>query len=126
LAEADDPHPNNASHPVLKVGAGANSVFRALRAALNSGQKAYKGSTVMGHALSKHAGRNPEIWGKMAGAMRTWNDQAVKHFRDVVRGPGEFKEVTNKDCTKFLEKSLENGRGVRLNMNGTFKGFIDK
>lgn len=112
--------------PFVKVGAGVGSVFRTFRAALNSGQKAYKGSTVMGHALSKHAGRNPEIWGKMAGAMRTWNDQAMKHFRDIVRGPGEFKEVANQDGTKFLEKSLEDGRGVRLNMNGTFKGFIDK
>lgn len=35
---------------------------------------ALKGSTVIGHALSKHAGRNPEVWGKKTGSMSTWND----------------------------------------------------
>nr|WP_295382579.1 RHS repeat-associated core domain-containing protein [Pseudoxanthomonas sp.] len=112
--------------PFVKVGAEAGSAFKALRVAIRSGREAYKGSTVMGHSLSKHAGRNPEVWGKITGSMRTWNDQAMKHFREIVRGPGEFKEVANKDGTKFLEKSLEDGRGVRLNMDGTFKGFIDR
>lgn len=50
----------------------------------------------------------------------------MKHFREIVKGPGKFEEVANKDGAKFLEKTLEDGRGVRLNMDGTFKGFIDK
>ncbi|MCG8906195.1 hypothetical protein [Pseudomonas sp. DP-17] len=82
------------------------------------------GSTVVGHALSKHAGRHPEIWGKTTGAMSTWNDQAMKHLREITRAPGEFKPVTDKGLI-FMEKRLPDGRGVRLNMDGTFKGFID-
>ncbi|MDH5824653.1 RHS repeat-associated core domain-containing protein [Luteimonas sp. RD2P54] len=100
--------------------------FSRLRTAATSAQQAYKGSTLIGHALSKHAGRNPGVWGRMSGSMRTWNTQAMRHFREIVRGPGRFQEVTNKDGTKFLEKTLRDGRGVRLNMDGTFKGFIDK
>ncbi len=79
---------------------------------------------MVGHALSKHASRNPEIWGKMTGSMKTWNNQAMKHFREISRGPGEFKQVTENGIS-FLEKRLRDGRGVRLNMNSTFKGFID-
>ncbi|WP_224096468.1 MULTISPECIES: RHS repeat domain-containing protein [Pseudoxanthomonas] len=100
--------------------------FSRLRTAATSAQQAYKGSTIIGHSLSKHAGRNPGIWGKMSGSMKTWNAQAMKHFREIVKGPGKFEEVANKDGAKFLEKTLEDGRGVRLNMDGTFKGFIDK
>ena len=34
---------------------------------LKSASQAYKGTTRLGHALSKHAGRNPQIWGKIKG-----------------------------------------------------------
>ncbi len=95
-----------------------------IKIALRSAQAAKKGSTVAGHALSKHAGRNPEIWGKMTGPMKTWNAQAMKHFREIIRGPGDFKQITS-NGRKFLEKRLDDGRGVRLNMDSTFKTFID-
>ncbi|WP_409523501.1 type VI secretion system tip protein TssI/VgrG [Nitrincola sp. MINF-07-Sa-05] len=95
-----------------------------MKTALQSAQIAKKGSTVVGHALSKHAGRNPEIWGKMNGSMNTWNDQAMKHFRDIIRGSGEFKKTTSNGID-FLEKRLNDGRGARLNMDHTFKTFID-
>jgi hypothetical protein len=98
--------------------------FSQIKTALTSAQETYKGSTVAGHALSKHAGRNPEIWGEMTGSMKTWNDQAITHFRDIARGPGEFGKVTQNGIS-FLEKRLSDGRGMRLNMDGTFKGFID-
>ena len=98
--------------------------FGQLRTTVTSAQKAYKGSTVVGHALSKHAGRNPDIWGKMAGSMKTWNDQAMKHFNDIARGPGQFQKVTDNGIS-FMEKRLSDGRGMRLNMDSTFKGFID-
>jgi hypothetical protein len=49
-----------------------------------------RGSTVLGHALSKHSGRNPEIWGKMTGSMKTWHDQAMRHADDIIKGPGDF------------------------------------
>lgn len=91
---------------------------------LASASSAYKGTTVLGHALSKHAGRNPDIWGKTKGASSTWHDQALKHFDDIMAGPGQFAATTTKGVT-FLEKRLADGRGIRLNMDGTFKGFID-
>ena len=92
--------------------------------AVETAQVPYKGSTVVGHALSKHAGRNPEIWGKTTGSMDNWNDQAMRHFNEIVDGPGQFNLVTDKGIT-FLEKRLSDGRGIRLNMDFTFKGFID-
>uniref|UniRef100_UPI002625574E hypothetical protein n=1 Tax=Halomonas sp. TaxID=1486246 RepID=UPI002625574E len=92
---------------------------------LTSAQAPYKGSTVIGHALSKHAGRNPAIWGSTTGAMSTWNDQAIKHLDDIVNAPGEFERITNDRGVSFLEKRLPDGRGARLNLDGTFKGFID-
>ncbi len=98
--------------------------FGQMRTALETAQEAYKGSTAIGHALSKHAGRNPQICGRMSGAMKTWNAQAMTHFREIVRAPGEFQEKAY-DGLKFLEKRLEDGRGVRLNMDSTFKGCID-
>lgn len=92
---------------------------------LSSAQEAYKGSTVVGHALSKHAGRNPETWGSMTGSMKTWNNQGVSHLNDVIRAPGSFAEQVNGNGLVFLEKRLPDGRGVRLNMDGSFKGFLD-
>lgn len=60
----------------------------------------------------------------MTGSIETWNAQGLKHFREIMRGPGEFKLVTDKGIT-FLEKRLSDGRGIRLNLDHTFKGFID-
>ncbi|WP_232463832.1 RHS repeat-associated core domain-containing protein [Methylovulum psychrotolerans] len=103
---------------VIKVG------FSEIKTVLTTAQQAYKGSTVIGHALSKHSGRNPEIWGKITGSMKTWNAQEMQHLRDIFRGPGDFKSVTDKGIT-FFEKRLDDGRGLRLNMDRTFKGFVD-
>jgi hypothetical protein len=99
--------------------------FAKTKAALSSAQEAYKGSTVVGHALSKHAPRNPEVWGTMTGSMKTWNEQGMAHLREVIRGPGEFEKQTYDNGLTFMEKRLLDGRGVRLNMDGTFKGFLD-
>ncbi|WP_435634641.1 hypothetical protein ACSC9U_23415 [Pseudomonas solani] len=103
----------------------ATASFGKVKTVLESAQAPYKGSTVIGHALSKHAGRNPDVWGKTTGSMNTWNDQAMKHLREIVRAPGEFKQVTTDKGLTFMEKWLPDGRVVRLNMDGTFKGFID-
>lgn len=95
------------------------------KTALKTAQEAYKGTTRVGHALSKHAGRNPDIWGKVTGSQKAWNDQAMKHMREIFRGPGKFSKVTNNKGVTFLEKRLSDGRGIRLNQDHTFKGFID-
>ncbi|ASM36853.1 hypothetical protein CSF_0984 [Campylobacter sputorum bv. faecalis CCUG 20703] len=93
--------------------------------ARTTAQKSYKGSTVAGHALDKHAGRKPEIWGTTSGGNNLRNKQAMKHFDDIMNGQGKFTTVTNDKGIQFLEKRLQDGRGIRLEMNGNFKGFID-
>lgn len=84
------------------------------------------GETVAGHALQKHSGRNPSIWGKVFGNSENINSQAMQHINDIVSAPGDFSIVTTDRGVTFLEKSLPDGRGIRLNMDGTFKGFIDQ
>lgn len=91
---------------------------------LNSASSPYKGSTVLGHSLSKHV-RNPSIWGKLVGDKSTWHNQALQHFDDIMNAPGSFIKETNDYGINFLEKRLSDGRGIRLNMDKTFKGFID-
>ncbi|WOI75964.1 two-partner secretion system putative hemagglutinin TpsA2 [Pseudomonas aeruginosa] len=54
---------------------GSNATFGQIKTVLDTAQAPYKGSTVIGHALSKHAGRHPEIWGKVKGSMSGWNEQ---------------------------------------------------
>lgn len=48
----------------------------------------------------------------------------MKHFREILNGPGRF-EVIKSGSISFLEKRLPDGRGIRLNMDGSFKTFID-
>ncbi|KJX70282.1 hypothetical protein WH82_03255 [Parageobacillus thermoglucosidasius] len=84
------------------------------------------GETVVGHALQKHAGRNPHIWGKVKGGPAQINQMALKHLQEILNGTGGFKRVKNSRGIEFLEKKLPDGRGVRLNLDGTFKGFIDQ
>jgi RHS repeat-associated protein len=103
------------------IGLGVQNTMKAVRTASD----AYKGTTRLGHALSKHAGRRPDIWGKVTGNPSTWHQQGLQHFRTILRSPGEFQRVTNSHGTAFLEKMLPDGRGVRLQLDYTFKGFID-
>ncbi|HHW35775.1 MAG TPA: hypothetical protein GXX18_00490 [Bacillales bacterium] len=84
------------------------------------------GETVVGHALQKHAGRNPDIWGKVKGGSDQINQTALKHLEEIIDGPGGFIKIKNPKGIEFLEKKLPDGRGVRLNLDGTFKGFIDQ
>lgn len=84
------------------------------------------GETVAGHALQKHAGRNPDIWGRVRGGPEQINQVAQKHLQDILDAPGEFKIITNNRGITFLEKNLPDGRGARLNQDGSFKGFIDQ
>ncbi|WP_338846791.1 hypothetical protein V8J88_23850 [Massilia sp. W12] len=101
---------------------------------LTSAQTPYKGTTVIGHALAKHAGRpatfsNPnisgeQVWGKIKGNMASYNEKGMEHLRDILRAPGAFQPTTNPGAI-FLEKRLPDGRGIRLNQDMTFKGFVD-
>ena len=93
-----------------------------------SAELPHKGSTIIGHAISKHAGRRADIWGKLKGDKHA---AGMRHLDDVFKGPGKFQKVLNQESSKrlgrpihFLEKRLSDGRGVRLNMDMTFKGFL--
>ena len=53
------------------------------------------GETVVGHALQKHAGRNPHIWEKVKGGPAQINQMALKHLQEILNGTGGFKRVKN-------------------------------
>ena len=79
-----------------------------------------------GRCRKKHAGRNPQIWGAVKGNSESINRQAMEHINDILKSPGDFMIHTTDRGISFLEKKLPDGRGMRLNMDGSFKGFIDK
>ncbi len=112
------------SKEVMDQGEGSDSidVDKILRSA---SQPKKGGETIAGHALQKHAGRNPDIWGRVHGNSDSINNAAMKHIEEILGAPGSFQTVES-NGRMFLEKMLPDGRGIRLNMDGTFKGFIDQ
>lgn len=68
----------------------------------------------------------PAIWGRVKGGPDQINQMALNHLKEIINAPGGFVIVSNPNGLQFLEKTLPDGRGVRLNMDGTFKGFIDQ
>lgn len=100
------------------IGLGVRNTLKAVR----STSQAYKGTTRLGHALSKHAGRNPDIWGRVTGNPATWHQQGMRHLREILRGPGDFQCVTNNQGTTFLEKVLPYWR---VQLDYTFKVFLN-
>ena len=83
------------------------------------------GESIVGHSFQKHASRHPGIWGKVTGSCEQKHLAALKHLQEIINAPGGFVPKTNGRGICFLEKKLPDGRGVRLNMNQNFKGFID-
>lgn len=83
------------------------------------------GETQAGHSIQKHAGRDPDIWGVLKGNTDSINNIASQHIADILKSDGGF-EVISSGNKMFLEKYLSDGRGLRLNMDGTFKGFVVK
>lgn len=124
-------------------------------ALMSASQKAPKGGiSELGRALEKHANRSgradsatkgkdggarprsqipkaritptrgERIWGKIKGDNQAKHVQALRHFREIESGPGRWKLVRT-GSFNFIEKRLPDGRGIRLNMDYTFKGFVD-
>ena len=60
----------------------------------------------------------------MEGGNADINDAGLKHFQDILDGPGEFVQDRwrGKDT---LIKYLPDGRGVRIDSDGLFIGFLD-
>jgi hypothetical protein len=92
-----------------------------------SGAKIYDQKlTELAHSFSKHSGRYPEKWGKLKGPMNAWHDQGLKQLIDICKAPGVFIRVVDpKTGLTWIEKRLPDGRGIRLNSDASFKGFID-
>ena len=86
-----------------------------------------KDLNLIGHAFEKHSIRHPKIWGVTKGNNAQKNATGLQHVNSIYSAPGKFiLKVSDEDVTKvFLEKVLPDGRGLRLNRDGTFKGFID-
>ncbi|MGR3806832.1 hypothetical protein [Pasteurella testudinis] len=56
--------------------------------------------------------------------MQTWNGQGIIHLREILQSTEKFKVVQIGNI-RFLEKRLPDGRGIRIELNGKFKGFVD-
>ncbi|HEY0891480.1 MAG TPA: RHS repeat-associated core domain-containing protein [Cellvibrio sp.] len=101
--------------------------------ALKSGNATDKGGlSQFGKQLEKHMDvnnpkRNPDTWGggPLKGGNGAKSEQGYNQFREIFNAPGSFSLKANHNGTVFLEKWLPDGRGVRLNQDGTFKGFVD-
>ena len=94
---------------------------------LSSAAKTYdQNLSQLAHSFSKHAGRHPEKWGKLKGPMNNWHDQAANQLKNIYNSPGKFKKIVDpKTGLTWIEKRLPDGRGIRLNQDYTFKGFVD-
>ncbi|MCH1429132.1 MAG: hypothetical protein L7U87_00065 [Chlamydiales bacterium] len=79
----------------------------------------------MGHAYQKHARKSSKVWGVVKGNSRGWHAEALKHLGEILSTRGGFRLTTNSRNIKFIEKKLQDGRGVRLQMDYKFKGFLD-
>ena len=65
-------------------------------------------------AFRHHAMGKPELWGTIKGRPAEIGKMAQKALDAILEGPGGFKQVGN-----FLQKQLEDGRGIRLrNVDG--------
>ncbi|HDR8172603.1 TPA: hypothetical protein QC096_003835 [Bacillus thuringiensis] len=64
--------------------------------------------------------------GKVKGGPDQINQTALKHRKEIMDEPGGFIKIKSPKGIEFLEEKLPDGRGVRLNLDGTFKRFIDQ
>lgn len=106
----------------MRSGLTLGQLTKATRTALS----AKHDTTAVGHAFAKHVNRSGgKLWGKLHGTGKDWTASGMKHYREILRGPGAFKKTVNDRGIPFLDKRLPDHRGVRLQMDHTFKGFID-
>jgi RHS repeat-associated protein len=118
---------------MLAFQAGVGNIFKFgtrgdLNKIVNSGQRMKsKDLDLIGHSFDKHSRKNPALWGVSSGNSTQKNSSGLLHVHSIYSAPGKFTlKVSDSDVTKvFLEKVLPDGRGLRLNRDGTFKGFID-
>ncbi len=88
-------------------------------------EKNKNGLNRLGHAFEKHANRFPDRWGTAKGNVANKNKLGEQNYNDILTGAGKFKKVKNSSGQWTLEKRLPDGRGMRLDLDGNFKGFLD-
>jgi len=110
---------------------GGNVANRGYRAASKAARSALadrvgkRGFSEVGYQFQKHMGRGARNWGDIIQTGTklnpgTFNQAGYNTFREIWRAPGSFQNVGG-----FLEKRLPDGRGMRLQQDGMFKGFLD-
>jgi len=96
----------------------------AVRSGLSESGK--KGLTQFGYQVQKHFGRvSGHAWAETIpqGAKlhsTTFNQLGYDTFKEIWRASGSFQKVGG-----FIEKRIANGRGIILEDNLVFKGFLD-
>ena len=83
--------------------------------------------SAFGRAFAKHTNRSPQhqaLWGKLSGSNQKINEVGLKHFNDILNGPGKFTPDRWKGMNTLV-KRIPDGRGVRIKSDGTFIGYLD-
>jgi RHS repeat-associated protein len=103
---------------------GYGLVSTAVRSAL-ANRVGKRGFTEVGYQFQKHLSRGIGPWSNSItnGSKlnpSTFNQVGYNTFKEIWRAPGSFKNIDG-----FLEKRLMDGRGMRLQQDWRFKGFLD-
>lgn len=108
---------------VLAAKTGYSATSNAVRSAL-SDRIGKRGFSEVGYQFQKHFGRGGNWSSAISEGVKlnptTFNQAGYNTFKEIWRAPGSFKKVGG-----FLEKRLPDGRGIRLQENWQFKGFLD-
>lgn len=92
---------------------------------LTHGKSWKKGTTLMGYSYAKCARKNPNLWGELNEDKSKWHKEAEKHFFELMDSPKALSWKRKPDDTKYLERKLSDGRGIRLYTDKTFMEFFD-
>ena len=106
---------------IRKTGYNVTSI--AVRSAL-ADRIGKRGFSDVGYQFQKHFGRGGD-WGEAISQgvklnPATFNQAGYDTFKSIWKAPGSFQNVGG-----FIEKRLPDGRGIRLQENWKFKGFLD-
>jgi hypothetical protein len=71
--------------------------------------------------LEQHAGNNPTLWGgRLTGNVDAKDARAKQVFDEIMRGLGEL----SRDGRVFIKRLID-GRGIRVEIDGSFDSFMD-
>lgn len=80
------------------------------------------GLTRVGRALQKHSDRDGSVFGgRSSGNPNARNEQGMRVLDEILEDPGSTTQVLD-NVTNIWDST---GRGIRLNNDGTFMGFLE-